>query len=969
MHTEPLLVYQFLHNRFLRGFATLLFVAICFLSLLGSTAFLFGQSSQTPPPSGTGVITGKISDAESGDVLRGATVQVLDTRKGAIADVKGTFTVRGLAAGTYKLKFNYIGYKSKTVENIEVKDGQTVNVSVVLESAAKKTDEVVVEVKRLNDNAAAMLAQRKNAAQVSDGIGEAEIKKLPDADAGQALKRVPGVTLVEGKFIYVRGVSERYSNTTLNGAALTSTEPDKKAFAFDMFPSEFLQNANVAKSFTPDLPGNFAGGLVQLNTIDFPEGFMVRFSASSSYNTNVTLRNNEFLAAPGSSSDWLAFGGSLRALPADMPANRREMNELLAGVNRGDQASITRWQNLGRSFSNQTLRQERQTAAPNTSFSVAVSNIFNVADNDLGVIASLSYGNGYQINTIERNGILADRSPLFRTNGLQSQRSASWGGMLNVAYKIGDHSSISFKNIYNRSMDDEAVDLEGQDLGYQFLDLRMQSFQYVEKELYSGQLSGEHTIKDANNLLLDWKASYSSSLRDEPDFRRFRYARQTIEAVSNPNLPYEVQVIQSQQGDGTRAGRFFSKLQENAFSGSLNATLPVEALRIKVGGLAEQRTRSFSARSITIIEPRNGGINVNYSLPLNEVFAPSNFRIDGLGISEDTRLSDAYTATETLFAGYAMADVPFELAGLNLRLVGGLRFEANTQVLNSFAVNDQPVNVNLPTNDLLPSLNLVWKASENSNVRLSATQTLARPSLREFAPFAFFDFQQQALIQGNPELKRALIQNYDVRYELFPGVGEVISASVFYKSFQDAIEETIFPQQSELTRTFANAEGTAINYGFEVELRKNLAFLGSYGENFVFSANYTFVRSELTVLQGGKTDTRPMWGQSPFTLNVGLYFTEPTLKTSINIAYNTYGQRIIQVGQRGAFAFEDPHVYELPRDVIDASIIQPFGEGFEAKFTARDILNQQLIWKQGGERVASNLRGATYSLGISYRIR
>lgn len=940
-----------------------------FCSILSLASVFFFQPTFSQSPASGGTITGFIRENESGEVMRGATVQILNTKKGAISDVKGTYTIKGIPAGTYSLRFNYVSFKPKVVEGVVVADGQTVSLNVVLESAIKKTEEIVVNAARINDNAAAILAQRKNAAQVSDGISEAEIKKLPDSDAGQALKRVPGVTLVGDKFVYVRGIGERYSNTTLNGAALTSTEPDKKAFAFDMFPSEFLQNANVAKSFTPDLPGNFAGGLVQLNTVDFPNGFSLRVSASGTYNTNVTLQQNAFVGSEGSTTDWLAFDNGLRALPADMPADRRAMNDLLQGVVRGDEAALSRWQNLGRAFSNQTVRQNRTTALPNGNFGLSYSNVLNIADNDFGIIASLSYGNGFSINTIERAGILADRSPFFDFKGAQSQRSVSWGGLLNFAYKIGDHSSLSFKNVYNRSMDDETVLLEGQDLGYQFLDLRMTSFQFVEKELYSGQLSGEHTFKDINGLLVDWKASFSQSSRNEPDFRRFRYSRQTAEAKNDPTLPFEAQIIQSQQGDGTRAGRFFSNLREDATLGAVNFTLPINQMKLKAGALGEIRNRTFNARSITVIEPRNGGQNINYAAALDELLAPSNFRIDGLGISEDTRLSDAYTAVETLFAAYSMLDAPFELGGLNFRVIGGLRFEGNTQRLNSFAINDQPVQINLVTPDLLPSLHVVWKASETTNLRLSATQTLARPSLREFAPFAFFDFQQQVLVQGNPELRRALIQNFDVRYELFPGVGEVLSVSGFYKRFTDAIEETIFPQQSELTRTFANADGPALNYGFELELRKNFGFIASGLENLVFTANYTWVRSELTVSQGGTVDTRPMWGQSPFTLNLSLFYTNPDTRTSFNLAYNTYGRRIIQVGQRGAFSFADPHVYELPRDVIDASLIQPLGDALELKISARDILNQRLIWEQGGVQVASNLRGASYTLGISYRLK
>lgn len=238
----------------------------------------------------TGTIEGKVTDAESGELLRGATISITSTKKGAYSDTKGTYRLKKLSAGTYSLKVSYVGYQTTTFDGVVVTDNAVTTFNIQLAVSKELGSEVIVEAKKVTDNAAALLTQRKNAAQVSDGIGREEISKMPDSDAGQSLKRVSGVTLVEGKFIYVRGVSDRYSNTTLNGAALTSTEPDKKAFAFDMFPSELLENANIVKSFTPDLPGNFAGGLVQLNTIDFPSKRGLKISGSQGYNNYVTFK-------------------------------------------------------------------------------------------------------------------------------------------------------------------------------------------------------------------------------------------------------------------------------------------------------------------------------------------------------------------------------------------------------------------------------------------------------------------------------------------------------------------------------------------------------------------------------------------------------------------------------------------------------------------------------------------------------
>ncbi|MFA5512820.1 MAG: TonB-dependent receptor, partial [Candidatus Kapaibacterium sp.] len=318
---------------------------------------------------------------------------------------------------------------------------------------------------------------------------------------------------------------------------------------------------------------------------------------------------------------------------------------------------------------------------------------------------------------------------------------------------------------------------------------------------------------------------------------------------------------------------------------------------------------------------------------------------------------------------YVMLDIPFELYSENFRLIGGVRYEDNRQMMNSFDVNDAPVNTTNHYGDFLPSLNLMWRPDDMSNLRMTASQTLARPSLRELAPFSFYDFVNTILVFGNPNLKRALIQNYDIRYEVFPNPGEVMSVSLFYKNFENAIEETIQPLQSELGKSFANAEGNAINYGVEVEFRKSFGFISKILNNYALNVNFSYINSEITVKQGNVTDTRTMWGQSPYSLNLGLFYLNPETQTSVNIAYNTYGRRIQQVALVGMYNFDDPHIYELPRDVIDISISQSlFDNTMDLKLIIRDLLNQPLIWEQGGRTFASNLRGTNFGLSLSYRV-
>jgi outer membrane receptor protein involved in Fe transport len=936
------------------------------LGLFFSSILLFsavGLSAQE-----TSVIQGRITDNETGETMRSATVFVVGTKMGAVSDVKGQFTVKRVPPGTYTLRFSYINYKTKTVEGVIVEAGKPTTVNVVLESAIKKTEEVIVQARRTNDNASAILAQRKNAAQLSDGVSIEEIKKLPDSDAGQALKRVPGVTLVEGKYVFVRGSSDRYSNTTLNGASLSSTEPDKKSFAFDMFPSEFLQNANVAKSFTPDLPGNFAGGLVQLNTVDFPEAFSIRFSATTSFNDNVTFKGDKFFTSEGSSTDWLALDDGLRGIPSTVPETRQGMDNLRSRAGALTGSAPEDWINLGKSFRQESWRSRSLTVAPNTSYALSFANKFQVADNDFGVIANISYSNSYAFNNLTRAGINVDRSPLFEYAGGQASRSVSWGGLLNLSYKIGENSSLTLKNVYNRSSDDETISLDGSDIP-QNQDRRYYSFQFIQKELLSSQLGGSHTLP-FQNALLEWTLGYSASKRDEPDLRRLRYNR-----VRNSQDAFIAAVPITPQGAGDLAGRFYSTLNDNVRTANVNLTLPFDQTKLKVGGLFERRNRSFSARSMTIIQSRTvftdvPDTDVDLSLPPGLLLQQDNFRGDGLGISEDSKLSDTYSAEESLNAAYLMLDQPLSIGGADLRVIAGFRVEDNLQSLASFDQSNRPVNVALKTTDVLPALNLVWKTNDAMNVRVSASQTLARPAIREFAPFAFFDYQSQARTEGNPNLNRALIQNYDIRYEWFTGPGEVISVSGFYKIFQNAIEQTIIPSPGNVVFSFQNAQGNATNYGVEFELRKQLTFLGSALENFTFSGNVALIQSNLRVLQAGREDDRAMWGQSPYSVNASLYYQHPQIGTAITLGYNVAGRRIIQVADIGVFGSDpDPHVYELPRDVIDFSVVQPIAQSWEIKLMARDLLNQPLVWEQLGRNIQTNLRGRTFTFGISYRLQ
>ncbi len=946
----------------------------------------------------TGSISGKVTDSENGERLPRTTIMLEGTKIGTYSDIKGEFKIKNIPPGKYKLIARYVSYTTKEIKDITVEAGKDISINIVLSKQVQQGKEITVVGVRENDNEMANLSQRKNATQVSDGISMEEIKRLPDSDAGQSLKRLSGVSLVNDKFVFVRGISERYSNTTLNGAVLTSTEPDKKAFSFDMLPSDFLEQANIKKSFTPDLPGNFAGGLVELNTIDYPKKRKFGISLGSSFNNEITMQSGKFQTANGSSTFFFGRDASYFAAPSSIPTSPEKMRQFLFSDIKTSNLElreqyINEWIEMGRGFNSENWKLKTFSPLPGLGISANYTDIFQIADNDFGLISSINYGNSYSFNDFYRGVYYSDGKSLQHTgNGFNSIFSTSIGGMLNLSYKIGTNNSVSFKNTFNNSSDYEIIQIQGLK---EFTQVIQTSMEYLQKTMFSSQLVGEHYFEFLNSQL-NWRMGYSLSLRDQPDLRRLRYSR------NDTTLPYRMDIYSLPQGNSSQAGRFFSYLTEDGLSGAMDYKIKLEDVNFKIGGLFENRARNFEVRSFTIVEARSIvrtyydpelGYDVRNYLDKNladmmyikdaselnpdKVFAPENFNIHGLGLSEDTKNTDSYKASESLYAGYAMFELPTFLFGNRLRIIGGTRYEVSQQKLTSFypivdESNNSRDSVYADKNyfDLLPSLNLIYEVTKTTNLRLSASQTLARPSLREYAPFTFYDFMYLTNVKGNPSLERSLIQNYDLRYEWFMDPGEVISISGFYKIFKNAIEETILPAQAEVEKSFTNSKENAYNYGIELELRKNFGFLapGTFLEDVGINVNYAYINSEITVEQPTKTYTRPMWGQSPYTLNIGIFYNNPDIGTSVNLAYNTFGKRIIQVADVAAYAFDNPHIYEMPRNLLDMSITQRIIEKMNVKLTGKNLLNEKLIWEQNGTKVATNYYGINFSLGIDYSL-
>lgn len=904
-------------------------------------------SIHTNAQTNKGTIKGKVVDAASGEAIIGANVFLSGTTLGAASDIEGNYAIENVPAGNYEMIVSYISYAKTKISNVIVKGGEIVIRNVALRSEAIAVDEVVVTSKADESYEAALLNKQKNSISISDGISAEQIKRSPDATSSDALKRITGISVVDNKFIFVRGTSERYSNALLNNSPLSSAEPDKKSFAFDLIPSNLLANTVIDKSYTPDKPGDFAGGLVNLNTIDFPDKLKFNITIDGSFSNNTSL--DDFKTYNGGKLDFLGIDDGSRSLPSSIPSD-------LSKGNYSSEEILQFAKTLPNNWSTRTKK-----APLNGGFMISLGDGVTLLGPRFGFVAALSYKNNFNKTNLERNEYESSGETRFSYGGQQYKYSTLWGGLLNLSYKLGNNHKLSFKNTYSHTSDDEVSELRGAQYTDSGTEQIQSAFRFTSREVYLGQLSGEHYF--GSLLQTEWRLYNSISKRDEPDYRRVIYSRD----LGSDN---QFAALLGPQVNLKNGGRFYSNLDETTTGFAADFKIPLKTVNLKLGGLYEDKNREFTSRLIgTIINaPGNGYTDFKLLyLPLDQIFSPDNYRRNGFSIQEYLNGTNNYNAGQTISAFYFMAEYSFDFLGKELKLVGGARLENSRQTVNSRDLSDREnIFIELANNDLLPSLNLIYKLNENANLRLSANQTVNRPELRELAPFAYFDFYTQTSIRGNSDLKRAVIKNYDLRYESYFGIGEMISASLFYKDMKDAIEQVVVTGSAlGSERTFRNSDKAEV-YGLELEGRFGLGRITGMLSNFFLNGNYTRVKSSVTV-KGTETtiarNGRPLQGQSPYTINIGLSYNSDDNGATVSLLYNRIGERIIEV----ATAYQED-IIEEPRDVIDFVINKSLTENLSLKISAKDILGKDQIFKQGDKRARLNGRESAISISISYKL-
>ena len=907
-------------------------------------------------------VTGTVIDNDTEIPIAEVSIRIVDTQIRVKTDETGAFSLE-LPSGTYKIHASAPFYNTFVITDFQVStDATPAPFEIKMTPQVVKLDAIKLPVRLSQASERGLLEKRMRSSRIEDSISTEEISRLPASSAGEAIKRVTGVSIVGGRYVFVRGLGERYSNTLLNNVEIPSPEPNRRVVPMDIFPASLLASLQTVKTFSPDQPGGFAGGSVQVFTKDFPEELTMSLSMSSGFNTQAT--GEDGLTYPGGNLDFLGFDDGSRDLPgivqnraADLPIRERGRFTPLG-------FTPEEIQEFGQSFSN-VWSPERRQVPINQSYKFSLGNSNKIFGKEFGYLGVISYGNSHSYGTQVRNafriGLNETLSPVTSYDIERSGNEVEWGSVLNTSLRFSPQHLLSIKTLFTHTAEDETRTWEGFNADRN-TDMRSTRLRYVERQLFSGQVAGMHDFNFGEPVLeeevkrsdvsMEWRLTYSRASRDEPDTRENIY---------------------EDRGDGTytfrdvthSGSRFFFDLEDDEYNARFDWKVPLGAEGLfKFGGLLRDRARTFDVRRFRFLPSDQVDATVNLSDPPEILFQTQNIAPRVFELRESTRSTDNYLADHNIYSSYLMLDLPITT---KWQVMTGVRLESSDQTVTTydpFSATRKAIEANLETLDWLPGMNVTYRLTERMNLRLAASRTITRPDFRELAPFEFTDFVGGRTVLGNPDLERTQIDNFDFRWETFPQIGGILAVSAFYKRFQKPIEQIVQPQ-AEVRITYENAEG-ANNYGLELEARQNLGVLTEALRKFSINTNAALISSQVVLPEdvGIQTSSeRPLQGQCPYIVNVSIGFEDPNWGISSAIAYNIFGRRLSEVGNHGV-----PDVYEQPRGQLDASFSRTVANYFKFSVSAKNLLDPDVHFKQGEAPYVRYKLGRAFSFGVSYNL-
>lgn len=930
-------------------------------SVVFFTTLLFAQAQ-------TGKITGKILDGEFNDVLAFANVLVKDTSKGTTSDFDGIYSI-DLEPGIYTLVFSFVGYETKAITDIEVKANSVTEINITLRPSSATLDEVVITTSARRNTEEAVLNLQRNSAVLLDGLSIESIKKAGAGDIASAIRTVPGVSVQGGKFVYVRGLGDRYTKSILNGMDIPGLDPDKNTVQMDIFPTNILENIIVVKSASADLPADFTGGVVDIITKDFPSQKTMSVSFSGGFNPDMNFNSN-YVSYQGGGTDFLGFDNGNRKLPISP-------NTVIPNPASADNSSL---EGITRSF-NRTLAAERQTSMPNFSLGFNYGNQFEVAGNKLGLIASVDYKNetlyyeGFENGIYQKNedrdifDLRFDR----RQFGDLGQNNVLLSGLAGLSYKT-NKAKYNFNVLHIQNGESQAALFNQRTEISNDIDVNRDNLEYYERSITNILLAGKHT-SEKSDFTTEWKVSPTFTSVNDKDIRLTTF-------ILNPDGTTNI------SSDAGFPQRLWRELQEVNLVGKVDFTKKYDFLNnkasLKFGALGSYKKRNYDIFSYEVAF-RNVN-TTSFNGDPDAILAPENIWTpqtnSGAFIRGNFEPANSFESNQNTAALYVSNE--FKLAD-KIRAIIGLRAEyfttfftgqnnAGTQVFD----NEQTIDVL----DLFPSANFIYEVNEKSNVRLSYYRTTARPSFKELSVVQIPDLLTGIIFLGNIELQPSYINNFDLRYEFFGEKAQMFAVSAFYKQFNDPIELVAFSFVAPNQFTPRNSnEATVI--GVEFEGRKNFNFIAESLKDLSLNVNVSLIQSEIEMPKGpgqefesrqqfarnGEVidDTRQLQGQSPFLVNVGLNYNNTDLGLETGMFYNVQGKTLEVVG----FG-RNPDVFTVPFNSLNFNFSKTFGQDQRSKvsFRAENILGAERISRYesfGGARENFSFRapGTTFTLGYS----
>lgn len=881
-----------------------------------------------------GKIEGKITDAKTGNPVSGISVIIKETGKGVATDLEGRYILNAEPGKKYTLQLSSTGYETKEISDVETGPDGIAHIDIALEPKSKTQDEVVVRASSAKkETVNALISFQKNTNTVASVISAESIRRSPDKNTGEVLKRTPGASLIDGKFLVIRGLADRYNQAMLNGILLTSTEPDRKTFSFDIIPAPMIDNIIINKAFVPELPGEWAGGLIQVNTKDIPAKNFLNIQIGTGFNSQTI--GKDFYKSQGGKLDWLGIDDGARALPdgyttksAFTLSSQEEKN------------------NLAKSMPNHWA-PVAASVAPNASFQVNGGFAGTLFGKKIGGNIGINYSktNRYTeiLNQLQSLNEDETFSRQFSYNDNRYTQEVILGGLASLSVQLNANNKITAKTIVNVNTNNYVMDRNGIDYNVTGgEDVHGGELTFRQNTFFTTQLNGEHNI--ISKLKLKWYGAFNILDAYSPDQRRYQYRRET--GTQDPFL-FLVGSSNAQES----GSRVFQSLSDYIYTAggdlSYNYEMFGQKQTLKGGYMLQVKDRLFDAQLFA--NQFNFGYDVRElrMLPIDKIFAPQNFGNGNDNLFSFKSINNRdfrYMANTILNAGFLQFDNQF---AKNLRVVWGLRVEHFDQLLGSVKKWDDRHKHTTQT-DYLPGINATLKVGNKTNIRLSGSQTVIRPEQRELAPLTLYDFELNSAVQGNQDLQRTKVTNLDLRYEVYPRSGEVFTAGVFYKYFDKPIEQTLLDGGTIFT--YLNPE-KATAYGVEAEVRKRLDMISGL-KNFTLQANAAYIHSNVKDETEGREIDRPLQGQSNYLLNIGLMYDLEKAGFSATLLLNQIGKRIYLVGESGVnISGSIPDIWEAPRPVLDLQLGKKLLKNkAEVRLNVANLLNNTQYFYQNADK-------------------